>query len=1020
METLEETLGAVVTPRTQARGRRYADAGRVEVTEVSGGRVHALVHGTETYDTFFESRAKGWSGWCSCPAFDTTGPCKHIWALVLVCDRQGLVERALRQPAGRLGAGPGHALLRTEPRVPTWRERMGQIGRGAPHDRDPWSETGLDRRVLYALNVERTLEGRGPVVEVFRQTRLVSGDGGEPSRYRGRGGADVPAEDRDLVRRVLAVDSWRLYGSGAMGLAEEALFPALCATGRFFLMRQLKIGSVPLALDAGGPWAFGLAFDREGKECVVRGYIERGGERVPIENPALFLASGWVIFDRTAARLDVRGAMDLIVELRRGGPICVPLKEERAAFESVVSLPSRPLLSGPGVPPIVTEAPRPHLRLKSNPYGDPSCNVEFGYGAARVRAADCAATVLAKGRVALRDFDAEGAWLRRLLDRGAVLRGSTPVVPARRLPQTVRALLADGWTVEADGRRYRAGGAFRASVRSGIDWFEIEGAMDFDGEAVPLPALLEAARTGTVTLDDGSVGIVPEDWLARWGFLGKSGTRFTNAQGFFLDALLADRPEVDVDARFAELRRRLAAFEGIRPREESEGFRGTLRPYQREGLGWFAFLREMGLGGCLADDMGLGKTVQVLALLQERRGSKPSLVVAPKSVVSNWIEEARKFAPQLRALDYTGPSRRDCVIEGWDLIVTTYGTLRRDAADLADVSFDYAILDEAQMIKNPRAACAKAARLIRAEHRLALTGTPVENHLGDLWSILDFLNPGMAPRVDTFRALGDDVLKHALRPFFLRRTKEQVLRELPEKSEQVLYCDLDGKQKKAYDEIRDHYRASLLAKATNGGLARMKIHVLEALLRLRQTACHQGLVDPARAGEPCAKLDTLLPLLEEVIAEGHKALVFSQFTSFLTILRRELDARGIGYEYLDGQTRRREEVVGRFQSAPAAKCPLFLISLKAGGFGLNLTAADYVFLLDPWWNPAVETQAIDRTHRIGQVRKVMAYRIIGRGTVEERVLELQASKRALAEAVLTADKTLLESLTREDLELLLS
>jgi SNF2 family DNA or RNA helicase len=247
-----------------------------------------------------------------------------------------------------------------------------------------------------------------------------------------------------------------------------------------------------------------------------------------------------------------------------------------------------------------------------------------------------------------------------------------------------------------------------------------------------------------------------------------------------------------------------------------------------------------------------------------------------------------------------------------------------------------------------------------------------------------------------------------------------VLKDLPEKSEQILLCDLDGKQRKAYDEIRDHYRASLLGKTADGGLARMKIHVLEALLRLRQTACHHGLVDPARAGEPCAKLETLLPLLEEVIAEGHKALVFSQFTSFLAILRRELDAKGIRYEYLDGQTRRREEVVERFQSAPAGECPLFLISLKAGGFGLNLTAADYVFLLDPWWNPAVETQAIDRTHRIGQTRKVMAYRIIGKGTVEERVLELQASKRALAEAVLGADQTLLEGLTREDLELLLS
>ncbi len=637
-----------------------------------------------------------------------------------------------------------------------------------------------------------------------------------------------------------------------------------------------------------------------------------------------------------------------------------------------------------------------------------------------MRADDGRSIIPADGRLVRRDPDAETAALRALLDRGAELRGGFAYVPARRLPRTVRALLAEGWHVEADGKPYRAAGSFRASVRSGIDWFELEGAMDFDGQSVALPALLEAARTGTVRLGDGSTGLLPEDWIARWGFLEKSGTRFAKAQGYFLDALLAERPEVDVDAKFAELRRRIASFDGVRPREEGEGFRGTLRPYQREALGWFHFLREAGLGGCLADDMGLGKTVQVLAMLAGRRGSKPSLVVAPKSVVPNWVLEARKFAPRLRVLDYTGPSRRERVPAGWDLVVTSYGTLRQDAAELAETPFDYAILDEAQMIKNPRAACAKAARLLRADHRLALTGTPVENHIGDLWSILEFLNPGMAPRVEAFRAFGDDVLRRALRPFFLRRTKEQVLADLPEKSEQVLYCDLDGRQRKAYDEIRDHFRASLLSRADAGGLARMKIHVLEALLRLRQTACHHGLVDPARAGDPCAKLETLLPLLEEVVAEGHKALVFSQFTSFLAILRKELDAKGIRYEYLDGGTRRREEVVGRFQSAPAGECPLFLISLKAGGFGLNLTAADYVFLLDPWWNPAVETQAIDRTHRIGQTRKVMAYRIIGKDTVEERVLELQAKKRALAEAVLAADESILESLTREDLELLLS
>ncbi|MFI5402465.1 MAG: SNF2-related protein, partial [Planctomycetota bacterium] len=940
MGSLVDLLAPSVSATIRRRGERYADEGRVRITRTTDTRVEASVRGTSTYGVTLARRGGAWEGSCSCAAFDTNGPCKHLWAVIVTCDEDGIMGVGSPTPPSK------------------WRQRLRGLGLDAPLERDPWALLRTeDRRVLYGLNVEESLRSGRPSIETFRQARRVSGDWGAPTAFHGPGSYDFADVDRALIQRIQAIRFG--YGDSARTTLGK-LVPELCATGRFVLIgNDGLLEDTPLALDDGPPWVFGLSFDREGKECVVRGYLARGEERVPLEKPVLVLESGWVIVDRAFARLDDRDAADLIYELRRGGPIKVPLAEEKAAIEKIVSLPSRPLLSGAAAPPIVTEAPRPRLRLLLDDYGDASCKVEFDYGGTRVPADAGRAIVPVEGRLVCRDPAAETAALRALLDCGAVLQGHVPVLRARRLPETVRALLADGWTVEADGKPYRAAGTFRMNVRSGIDWFELEGAMDFGGEAVALPALLEAARTGTVRLGDGSTGLLPEDWLARWGFLEKSGLRFAKAQGFFLDALLADRPEVDIDAQFAELRRRLASFEGIRPAQEGEGFRGTLRPYQREALGWFAFLREMGLGGCLADDMGLGKTVQVLAMLAGRRGSKPSLVVAPKSVVPNWVAEARRFAPRLRVLDYTGPARRERVPAGWDLVVTSYGTLRQDAAELADTGFDYAILDEAQMIKNPRAVCSKAARLLRADHRLALTGTPVENHLGDLWSILDFLNPGMAPRVEAFRALGgDDRLARALRPFFLRRTKEQVLPDLPEKCEQVLWCDLDGKQRKAYDEIRDHYRASLLSKTKDGGLARMKIHVLEALLRLRQVACHHGLVDPARAAEPCAKLETLLPLLEEVIAEGHKALVFSQFTSFLAILRRELEAKGVAYEYLDGQTRRREEIVARFQSGER---PLFLVSLKAGGFGLNLPAADYVFLLDPWWNPAVETQAIART-----------------------------------------------------------
>ncbi|MDP9121666.1 MAG: DEAD/DEAH box helicase, partial [Acidobacteriota bacterium] len=417
--------------------------------------------------------------------------------------------------------------------------------------------------------------------------------------------------------------------------------------------------------------------------------------------------------------------------------------------------------------------------------------------------------------------------------------------------------------------------------------------------------------------------------------------------------------------------------------------------------------------------------------LERRRQSlPPTLAVVPRSLIFNWIAEAARFTPKLRVQNHTGSARdrENSSFMGCDLVLTTYGTLRRDIGLLSAVEFDYVILDEAQAIKNPASASARAARLLKGRHRLALTGTPVENHLGDLWSLLEFLNPGITGSSPLLRAAGGALrdpdattcaqLARGVRPFILRRTKEQVASELPRKVEQTLFCELPARQRRLYDQLRLHYRAALGARVEERGLNRVKILVLEALLRLRQAACHPGLLDRDREGESSAKLDLLLPQLTEVLDQGHKALVFSQFTSFLAILRRQLDDQGMAYAYLDGRTRDRSDCVRRFQDDPA--CKLFLISLKAGGVGLNLTAADYVYLLDPWWNPAVEAQAIDRAHRIGQARQVFAYRIVAKDTVEEKILLLQQKKRQLADAIVSADDSVLRLLSREDLDLLLS
>ncbi len=536
------------------------------------------------------------------------------------------------------------------------------------------------------------------------------------------------------------------------------------------------------------------------------------------------------------------------------------------------------------------------------------------------------------------------------------------------------------------------------------------------------------------------MGMLPEEWLKKYGMLADLATdaengnlRFSSAQAGMLDALLAAQPEIRVDAAFEKVRQNLRQFEGIVAIDSPPGFHGELRPDQREGLGWLDYLQRFGFGGILADDMGLGKTIQVLALLQRRRAHRqakaPTLAVVPRSLVFNWHQEATKFTPRLRVLDYTGPGRHALreSFQDYDLIITTYGTVRTDIAELTPFEFDYAILDEAQAIKNADSQSAKAARLLRSRHKLAMSGTPIENHLGELWSIFEFLNPGMLGSDTIFKRYAGSasleeidrvLLAKALRPFILRRTKQQVVQDLPEKTEQTLYCDMEADQRRCYDELRMHYRDALLRK-DSAELNRSKIEVLEALLRLRQAACHPALISAELGGEASAKLDLLIPSIAEVVEEGHKVLVFSQFTSFLAIVRERLDQEKIVYEYLDGRTRNRGAKVERFQTDP--DCPIFLISLKAGGLGLNLTAAEYVYLLDPWWNPAVEAQAIDRSHRIGQTQHVFAYRLICRDTVEEKILELQQKKRDLADAILNADnKGVIQNLTREDLEFLLS
>lgn len=776
---------------------------------------------------------------------------------------------------------------------------------------------------------------------------------------------------------------------------------------------------------------------------------------VPIDQAELLLPGGLMLKDHSLSRIQDFGAFDWVRLFCQAEPIAVPDGEEREFVDELLKMPVLPRLELPKhlqLEEVLCE-PIPHLLIKT-PSGRRwhservTAEVQFDYQGELVSSGDSSWAIVQRdqGRCLLRNRPVEHvAWsalqasgFRRLLDRK---RGSHDAeIQARQLGSSVRALVEEGWQVRADGKDIRRPDSVQFRVESGIDWFELHADIQFGGATVSFPDLLAALVRGdtTVRMDDGSLGILPEEWSQQYGLIAELGTinedhvQFAQHQVAIVDALLSSQEFVDYDDQFQELRDKFRAFDGITPLNEPEHFIGELREYQREGLGWLRFLQEFHFGGCLADDMGLGKTVQILALMQDRCANRkeksPTLVVVPKSLLFNWLQESERFAPKLKTLEYIGLERAALRPDfaKYDLIFTTYGTMRRDALALREIQFDYVILDEAQTIKNAGSQVAKAARLLKANHRVALSGTPIENHLGDLWSIFEFLNPGMLGRSSVFKSFATDIhdaegrkmVSDGLRPFILRRTKSEVASELPEKLEQTILCQMGDEQRRLYDELREHYRNSLLGMVADQGLAKSKMHVLEALLRLRQAACHPGLLDKEQSDAPSAKLDVLRPQLDELMAEGHKALVFSQFTSMLSILRRHLDREKIPYEYLDGQSRHRQESVERFQDDP--DCKLFLISLKAGGLGLNLTAADYVFLLDPWWNPAVEAQAIDRAHRVGQLRQVFAYRLICQDTVEEKIAELQKKKRSLADAILEANNRILTDLTSDDLEMLLS
>jgi len=1062
-------LERFVSHNVRKRGAEYARSGEVEISKRGSiDEVHAQVSGGYLY--LVRLRYVDGALWttCDCPYFENNFEiCKHIWATIVQCawakiTFPGPVDDLLTDDEAYseedvFDDDSYQASSRAASRwvAPSrWRNQISSV----PHPEYESAEVTRDPpEIIWVLDPATT--GTSVSIEITSRSLKKNGEFGKPQSLRLTSGmiARIPP---GIDRQILSILMSSPYAYGAPDPRQaigwpgaEYIVPKLAETGRLWI-RTGKGGvyETNVSFDDGEPWRLAVrAEEKEGKYVLI-GSLNRGDESIPVGEPLAVSRGGFVIHAKSISRFADEGTYGWVTLLRRE-QVEIPAREIDD-FVKAVAASTSPLRIE--YPPAVAwqerhSVPLAKLEVRNRSWDSAAdAAPTFDYDGITVNALVKARSVYDEKTksIVVRDAAEESIKLNALWGQGFRRSADGLWIAQSRLGEAIPKLIEAGWEVRGSEGTYATGfGELDLSLRSGIDWFDLEASATFGSERIRLPRLLSALKKGEsfIRLADGKIGMIRPEWQEQLEpFIAtafeerEGGLRFRRNQVLLLDALLATRKSVAFDDVFEQARRKILDVV-VEPEKPPATFKGALRPYQSDGLGWFSFLRELGFGGCLADDMGLGKTIQVLALLDQRRSvddRRPSIVVVPRSVVFNWKSEAARFTPELRVLDHSIPDRIQATdhFPDYDIVITTYALLRKDVELFADFEFDYAILDEAQAIKNASSQAAKAATLIRARHRLALSGTPVENHLGELASLFEFLNPGMLRAkssrvVKLLRDAGSKaptpqaaeartMLAKTVRPFILRRTKAQVARELPDRVEQTVYCDLEPKQRKLYDELRDFYRASLLGRVAEKGLNRSKIHILEALLRMRQAACHPGLVDGKRTGETSAKLDKLFEELPILIDERHKVLVFSQFTSLLAIVRSEVRQRGIKHAYIDGKSRDREEQVRRFQEDP--DIPIFLISLKAGGLGLNLTAAEYVYLLDPWWNPAVEAQAIDRAHRIGQTRNVMAYRLVARDTIEEKILVLQQSKRALAEAIISDENSILRQLTIEDLDLLLS
>ncbi len=1030
-----------VPPTTLKKGREYADSRRVSDLSADGDVIRAQVLGGsgEKYAVEIRRAGEGVQSSCECLAWSKYGPhCKHVVAAALV-----YAERLRTPEHARTGLPPGEVVA-----LPALAKLESWLGLSSLPDyeflyRLTQSSSAMAHR-HWIIDVRRQdAPGKGPV-----QIKRVLASGArispaderafsELARHEIRYDARVLLGDEDLCELLDLLRGRRVvYRGTALSFSSEAAHTQIRLESR----SDGAVAQIEFLLPDGRSAGIKEVIVLTGKQT----YLIAGQSLYPVEPglPARLLRK-WRLepsMSFPSAQVD-RVLTFFAAHLPR---FRLGLKADGVHVEDAVQ--PQFVLTLEGTP----EKVKAQLGARYGQATVPVSPSAISLGYASAPGASGSPT-----RLYRRGEEEERLAGKLLLEKGFRFDGQAGSYELSGdsaiefWAQGHKSLPKEWEQYAAERPKIRVRARLKPRIRvasGGMNWFELDADFATEDQSVDLGAVRMWLNSGRryVPLKDGSFAQADPVELSRAADLleeagalpGKKRTRLPLFQAPSVE-MLAAFEGAQLEAKVRKAIRELGALSDIPAVAQPARLEGTLRHYQQDGLSWLWFLHQRGLSGILADDMGLGKTIQALALLQkvkDEEGRKPSLVVAPTSVLANWEREVERFAPELTTVTWHGQERRERAdrLKDVDLALTSYALVRRDAGELSKVEWRYVILDEAQFIKNADSVTAQACKSLPSDARLALTGTPLENRLSELWSIFDFAMPGFLGTPEHFADRYEEPiqvqgnaeirerLRRKIRPFILRRLKTEVARDLPPKTETIAYCEFEAGQAALYRQVLEDSRRKIYESIDKVGFARSRVSILAALMRLRQVCCDPRLLKlpPGTALPASAKLERFGELVQDIVAEGHRALVFSQFTQMLELLTRHADERALSYAYLDGRTRDRMARVDRFND-PAGP-PLFFISLKAGGTGLNLTAADYVIHYDPWWNPAVEEQATDRTHRIGQTKAIFSYKLIARGTVEEKILALQKRKKALAEGVLGTEAAFGKALTEKDVEELLS